>query len=251
MTMYEGIARELTAQIDRLRSFTGHAPSVGSHREELLRNLLRTMLSSRHALRTGFSFASQGVVSSQGDILIVDENYPAPYLFRAGDLVVVQPEAVRCVVEVKSKLDKRTFAEGVANLRSFKKVAMARSCYTATFLFAFTSAELTHERLDSWYRAIEGPNAILEHPDFVMVLDRGALMLVPEKPGRPQGHYPLDEPGPVKAQCLSIFVQTLRKWLEQSSGIARNPFEFAELGRTTVRHVAYRFGVGAEPAERL
>lgn len=103
---YNGIALELVGKLRRLASFTGHSPSIGVHHEEIVREAIRPLLSSRYSIRTGFVCCKPGEASPQCDIIVVDENDPSPYLFRLGDLVVVQPRAVALVVEIKTTLSK-------------------------------------------------------------------------------------------------------------------------------------------------
>jgi len=240
--LYEGMAREMLSQLERLREFTHHNPSIGEHHEQILRESLRPMLSGRHSLRTGFAYCPDGFVSKQGDILFVDEHYPAPYLFRLGDLVVVQPEALKRVIEVKTILDKRAFREGLTNLQSFKKAATARNSYVATFLFAFDSPKLTPGLLGRWYRDVGLRDEQLEYPLLVVSLAQGAFEFLPEKGRRPYGHYPIEESGSPKAKSLSVFIQTVRKWLEIPGGIHTNPYQFAELEGFTMQHLCYRYG---------
>lgn len=240
--LYEGMAREMLSQLERLREFTRHNPSIGEHHEQILRETLRPMLSGRHSLRTGFAFCPEGFVSKQGDLLLIDENYPAPYLFRVGDFVVVQPEALKCVIEVKTKLNKRTFTEGLINLQSFMKAATSRNRYVATFLFAFDSPKLTQGLLGRWYHDVSLPDNQLGYPLLVVSLTQGALEFLPQKGRRPYGHYPIVESGSPKAKSLSVFIQTIRKWLEIPEGIQQNPYLFAELEGLTTQHLCYRYG---------
>ena len=94
------MAQDLKVQSDRIGKIIGHNATDGAYREELLRGLLRTHLPERYHVATGFMFGSP----RQIDILIYDRVDYAPY-FRSGDLVVVDPEAVRATIEVKTKLD--------------------------------------------------------------------------------------------------------------------------------------------------
>ncbi|MDR6530237.1 hypothetical protein J2800_000973 [Caulobacter rhizosphaerae] len=98
--MYVGdLAVELRAQAERIGHLVSHGPSVGSYREDLVRDLLKRHLPERYHVATGFVQGSP----RQADILIYDRlDYAV--LFREGDVVVVQPDAVRAIIEVKSEL---------------------------------------------------------------------------------------------------------------------------------------------------
>lgn len=93
------IAAELASLSERVRFIIDHGPSVGTYRENLLQNSLRKHLPERYHVATGFIFD----LPKQIDILIYDRVDYAP-IFREGDLVIVPPEAVRAVIEVKTKL---------------------------------------------------------------------------------------------------------------------------------------------------
>ncbi|MFM0330116.1 DUF6602 domain-containing protein [Paraburkholderia strydomiana] len=93
------IASELTSLSERVRFIIDHGPSVGTYRENLLRNTLRKHLPARYHVATGFIFG----LRKQIDILIYDRVDYAP-IFREEDLVIVPPESVRAVIEVKTTL---------------------------------------------------------------------------------------------------------------------------------------------------
>ena len=150
---YDGIARELFGQLGRLGTFTKHAPSVGKYHEQLIKSCIASFLSARFSLRTGFAYLDDGKVSSQGDLLIVDESDPSPYFFRQGDLVVVHPRALACVIEVKTKLNKRDFLDAMTNLHSLKRIRTDRN-FPVTLVFAFEGIKMKLRTLDKWYRAV-------------------------------------------------------------------------------------------------
>lgn len=93
------IAVELESLSERVRCIVNHGPSVGTYRENLLQSILRKHLPERYHIATGFIFGT----NKQIDILIYDRVDYAP-VFREGDLVVVPPESVRAVIEVKTEL---------------------------------------------------------------------------------------------------------------------------------------------------
>lgn len=104
------LAAELRIQSERIGNLIEHGSTVGSYREDLVRNLLKRHLPERYHVATGFVYGS----ARQADILIYDRlDYAA--LFREGDLVVAQPESVRAIIEVKSDLDPKNIA-GSLNL---------------------------------------------------------------------------------------------------------------------------------------
>lgn len=92
-------AAELASLSERVRFIIAHGPSVGTYRENLLQNTLKKHLPERYHVATGFIIN----LPRQIDILIYDRLDYAP-VFREGDLVVVSPESVRAVIEVKTKI---------------------------------------------------------------------------------------------------------------------------------------------------
>lgn len=185
---YDGLARELLGQLGRLGNFTKHAPSVGKYHEELVKGCIASFLSARFSIRTGFSYVEDEKVSNQGDLLIIDESDPSPYFFRQGDLVVVHPRALACVIEVKTKLNKQDFLEAVTNLHSFKRIRTDGN-FPVTLVFAFEGTKMTLQTLDKWYRAVGVSDEIPNYPHVVFCLNQGTLILRPTADSRPHGHY--------------------------------------------------------------
>lgn len=104
-------AHELQIQAERVGMLIGHRPTVGGHREELLRALLQNHIPERFHAATGFISG----IPNQFDILIYDRLEYAPH-FRAGDLVVVPQSAVRAVIEVKSQLSGAELKKALGHL---------------------------------------------------------------------------------------------------------------------------------------
>ncbi len=99
---HRSLQTELTAIKDRVRNLINHWPTDGAFKESALRSVLRRHLPESLFIGTGFIVTEQEC-SRQIDVLIVDKE--CPRLFWDGDLVIVTPEAVRAVIEVKTGLD--------------------------------------------------------------------------------------------------------------------------------------------------
>lgn len=101
---HQSIADELKATQNRVRNLIGnrHWQTDGEHKESILRTVLRARLPSSLLVGRGFVCFREGP-STQIDILITDANKPT--LFKDGDLVIVTPDCVKAVIEVKTKLD--------------------------------------------------------------------------------------------------------------------------------------------------
>jgi len=227
-----------------MSSFVSHGPSIGAYHEEVLKSVLRHMLPDRFSLRTGFVFHPERGPSQQGEILIIDEYHPNAYFFREGDFAVVAEEALACVIEVKTRLNKTSFADAIKGLYSFQQ-ATAKSNHLVTLLFAYESSSFKYTVLDSWYQSICLPDEVLSYPIAVYALNRGLLLL--RKPSDTEwGHcVSLGEEarGP-KLKTLSVFLQTIRKAILSKAGVKSNPFKLAQFEDLAVSQQLLRFGSG-------
>jgi hypothetical protein len=248
-SFYLSLANELSAKFGRVSSFVNHGPSIGAYHEEVLKSIIRHMLPDRFSLRTGFVFHPERGPSQQGDILIIDEYHPGAYFFREGDFPVVAEEALACVIEVKTRLNKTSFAKAIKGLYSFQK-ATTKPNHPVTLLFAYESYSFKPTVLDRWYRSISLPDEVLSYPFAIYALNCGLLCL--RKPSDTEwGHcVSLGEEvrGP-KLKTLSIFLQTIRKAILSKAGDTSNPFNLALGEDLTVSKQLLRFGSGVhDPA---
>lgn len=140
LTGYAALFGEsLTSKVDLLGRLLGdsHYPSLGQYKERLLADAIRDFLPRTVEVGTGFVMfphASIGQadesqyhdplnhsafsISRQCDILIYDvAKYPA--VFRDRDFVVVRPEAVRAVIEVKGSLSRRDVLDALTSFYDF------------------------------------------------------------------------------------------------------------------------------------
>ncbi len=101
---HKSIANELSAVKDRIRHLIGdrHWQSDGEHKEAVLRGVLRAHLAQTLGIGRGFICAEHDT-STQIDILIMHRDKPT--LFRAGETLLVTPDTVACIIEVKTSLD--------------------------------------------------------------------------------------------------------------------------------------------------
>lgn len=95
------IAGELAAVKDRVRKLVTHWATDGHFKETILRQLLRRHLPESVLIGTGFVVNSFGA-STEADVLVVDRNMPT--LFKEDELLIVTPEAVKAIIEVKTRL---------------------------------------------------------------------------------------------------------------------------------------------------
>ena len=126
LTAYAGmIGDEFSSKLDRLSQIIGknHELSVGEYKESLLKSCLKNFLPKRYSVGTGFiifiedspmsslypdnidiSNLKSHSTSQQLDVVVYDDTDFAP-IFRDGDFVILRPESVRSIIEVKGFLD--------------------------------------------------------------------------------------------------------------------------------------------------
>lgn len=113
---FESLSLELAALKDRVRVFIkdAHWLSDGEWKESVLRSVIARSLPSDIKIGRGFILTPSGI-STQIDILLYAS--AAPVLFRDGDLVIIQPSAVKGVIEVKTKLNQQSLKKAVNTIK--------------------------------------------------------------------------------------------------------------------------------------
>lgn len=102
------LTQELQALQNRVRNLTRHWPTDGEWKESVIRTVLRRHLPANISVGRGFILKRDGH-STQTDLLIYDSSYPV--IHQDGDLVFVTRDAVRGIIEVKTKLRMSGIAE--------------------------------------------------------------------------------------------------------------------------------------------
>lgn len=100
---HESIADELSATRNRIRHLIGctHWQTDGEHKEAVLRKVLRNHVAEALHIGKGF-VCGPFETSHQIDIMITGRDKPT--LFRDGELVLATPDAIACIIEVKTQV---------------------------------------------------------------------------------------------------------------------------------------------------
>jgi len=100
----QSIASEFIGYKDRVRLIIGdnHWDQDGIYKKQILMNYLRRVLPENVAVGTGFVKNQSNQLTDQIDIIVYKKN--EPNLFSEGDLVILTPESVLGIIEVKSKI---------------------------------------------------------------------------------------------------------------------------------------------------
>lgn len=185
ITYFESFADEIESKFNRLKLLISHPGSSGNYHEEILRTVLRNFLSKRYSVKTGFVFKDKDNVSNQIDILIIDEDEPAGYIFQEGDFAVVIPEAVVATMEVKTTLNAGDFDKAVANTTSVKKLFEFPTNITS-IIFGYQGTTPSDNNLNNWFKRpvpSRVPNDKPYGTDAIMFFTDGCLLTTHDQRG--------------------------------------------------------------------
>jgi hypothetical protein len=108
-------------QRDIIKSLIKDQRVIGDYYEAIIRDLIRKNVSEAFAVGRGVILSKEGKTSQECDIIIYNAAEYGP-LFRSGEIIVVSPEAVRCVVEVKGTITSKSLSDAVKNLSSVNEL---------------------------------------------------------------------------------------------------------------------------------
>lgn len=153
---FDSYAAELVGKFQRLRHLVKDNSASGNYHEEILRVALKNFLTKRYSVKTGFIYSDGDNVSNQMDIIIVDENSPAAYIFQEGDFAIVLPEAVVAVIEVKTTLDPAEYDTALKNIASAKSLLEFPGNHPG-IIFGYQSdlrptRKMSDTKADGWFK---------------------------------------------------------------------------------------------------
>lgn len=116
------LSQEFDLRIKQAKEFIkNHNPSLGAINEEILRKFLKEHLPKWVEVSQGFILSKDGTLSTQCDIIIYNANFYAP-LYRVNDLVILPPESVIHVIEVKTKINQKMLQEQFPKFKTIKTI---------------------------------------------------------------------------------------------------------------------------------
>ena len=184
---HRSVSEELYSLKDRIRNLVSHWPTDGESKEVALRSVLRRHLPQSVIIGRGFVITATRS-STQVDVLIVDAGKPT--LFKDGDLLIVTPDAVRAVIEVKTALNTRTsIAEALSKLTRVEDICRDATGIDSvwTGLFIFDAAHDMSQRIlegvgDAYADTRRPVNCVSAGKNnFVRYWSRGADVKSPEQ----------------------------------------------------------------------
>lgn len=122
MDFYGNLRNELLARNGALKSLTRQTKVKGDYTEALVRDLIRRLVPQNYKVGHGIVYNSRtGQNSRECDVIVYDVSDAAP-LFESQDLVIVDAEHVRIVMQVKNTLDSSAMKEAITNIEAVKRV---------------------------------------------------------------------------------------------------------------------------------
>jgi hypothetical protein len=160
---FRSLGSEVEALKSRVRDLkdSTHWLTDGQWKESVLRTVLRRNLADSIGVGNGFVVAGHRS-SHQLDIIVYDRS--APILFRDGNLVFVTPDAVRGIIEVKSRVTADSF--GIAARKLAKVIELVRlhpnsRAFAGLFCYEDGDADSTRyleavvESCSNWNRRVD------------------------------------------------------------------------------------------------
>ena len=122
MDYYESLTKEIFSRYETITSLTQQTKIKGDYTEAIVRDFVGRFLPRRYEVVHGLVYNSKtGKKSPECDVIVYDIERAAP-LFKSEDLVIVDGNYVRIVMQVKSQLTSTTLKEAIKNLKLVKEI---------------------------------------------------------------------------------------------------------------------------------
>lgn len=132
----KSLALEFNSVKDKVRNLTDHWPSDGVHKEHVLKSIISQKIPKRYEIVSGFIVTPHSK-SSQIDLMIIDSEKPILDRSGAND-VFVTPDAVRAIIEVKTKLSgSKQYLNAIKKLTDNKKLCFPFNVWAGLFVVEF------------------------------------------------------------------------------------------------------------------
>ena len=118
---YRMVQEKVLVQRDIIRSLLKDPQIIGDYYEAIIRDAVRESISESFAVRRGVILSETGPSSRECDIVVYSAAEYGP-LFLSGDIVVVNPEAVRCIIQVKGTINPENLQDAIGNLASVNRL---------------------------------------------------------------------------------------------------------------------------------
>lgn len=149
--------KELLAVKDRVRHLISHWGEDGRYKESVLKLIIKRFLPEKYKIATGFVVKETHErgnhnASSQIDLIIYDNQYPV--LFKDNDFVIVTPDSVRAIIEVKANIKNQDVKRVVEKSNDVGKFIYNGKTDKNSFFFNGVFSYAGYERIQD-YQIIE------------------------------------------------------------------------------------------------
>ena len=118
---YRKTQESILVKRDIICSLLNDPRIIGDYYEAIIRDVVRDTVSSSFGVGRGVVLADDGRSSRETDIIVYSASEYGT-LFRSGDIVVVSPESVRCVIQVKGSVSNDNLQDAFVNLASINEL---------------------------------------------------------------------------------------------------------------------------------
>jgi hypothetical protein len=154
---FKSLTAEFAAVKDRIRNLIGdrYWPGDGQWKESVIRSVLKRYLPPSLAVGSGFVLSGDNV-STQIDVLIYDGS--GPLLFQEGDFIIITPDVVAGIIEVKTRVKREDVKDIIKKLDSNAQLLRKQPRHSKPFigLFSFEDEPIDIEFFLSSLREING-----------------------------------------------------------------------------------------------
>ena len=112
---YRKVQEKVMVQRDVINSLLKDPRIIGDYYEAIVRDAVREAVSASFSVGRGVVLAPDGRASKECDIIVYNAVEYGP-LFVSGDIVVVSPESVRCVIQVKGTVSMDNLGDAIQSL---------------------------------------------------------------------------------------------------------------------------------------
>ena len=112
---YRMVQEKILVQRDIICSLLKDPQIIGDYYEAIIRDAVRESISESFTVGRGVILSETGQSSRECDIIIYSASEYGP-LFVSGDIIVVNPEAVRCVIQVKGTISNDSLMDAIKSL---------------------------------------------------------------------------------------------------------------------------------------
>ena len=118
---YRNVQRKVLVQRDIICSLLKDPQIIGDYYEAIIRDAVKASISESFSVGRGVILAETGQSSRECDVVIYNAAEYGP-LFVSGDIVVLSPESVRCVIQVKGTISNESLSDAIVNLSHVNKL---------------------------------------------------------------------------------------------------------------------------------